>query len=157
MKRFFIGAFLSTVLLACGGNSEQPEQQQLPAPGKDTLTLAEKKARGTQILLAKDTIVLPALKDSIVAEAYMPGMGRHVVFAIDVQKGESLYVQLLAQDTANIRVNQVYNPAGEADGPFQKELLFPIKSHGTYKLVVAENQMAAQEWKGDFKIKIALR
>ncbi len=164
MKRTAI--IIAAVLLYSCGNESSDSSAQL----KDTLvksqdSTAEKDhtdvkqdsvKQETAIRITKDTIPIPAIKDSIIVPAYIQGMGKHVTFIVPVKGVKKLHAELIVTDTANIRINQVFTPSGKADGPFQKTIDIPVKEMGNYKIVVGENQMAANEWKGDFKIKVSL-
>ncbi len=62
---------------------------------------------------------------------------------------------ILPEDSvANIRINQIFTPDGKADGPFGRELKQPLHQQGTYKLIIAENMMQGDEWKGNFKLTV---
>ena len=157
MKKTGIYLVLSLLLYACGnGNSSTDNTSAVMTDTTVKRDTTESK-KGNTIRMMKDSIVLPAFKDSIVAGAYMQGMGRHVIFLVPVQKGQVLQAALVADSTANIRINQIISASGKADGPFQKELSYKIDETGNYKIVIAENSMAADEWKGDFKIKFSLK
>jgi len=164
MKRTAL-VIVAVILYSCG-NERSDSSAQL----KDTLmnsqdTIAEKDRTNvkqdsvkqeTAIRIIKDTITIPFIKDSVIVPAYMQGMGKHVTFIVPAKNAKNLRAEIIVADTANIRINQVFTPSGKADGPFQKTIDIPVKETGNYKIVVGENQMAANEWKGDFKIKVSL-
>gem|GEM_PF-1421678 len=166
MKKIIITILVAGSMIACS-NPESSSSDALKdsmtsnadstAPKDNTTVQEDSTKKENSIKLAKDTITLPALKDSIVATAYLQGMGKHVTMIVPVNSGDSLKAEIIAPDTANIRINQVYTPSGKADGPFTRKLSFPVKEHGSYKIIVGENQMAEGEWKGEFRIKISVR
>jgi len=155
----------AVLLYSCGNNSSDSSAQlkdtlvklQDSTAEKDHTTVKQDSVKQqTAIRITKDTIPVPVIKDSIIVPAYIQGMGRHVTFIVPVKNAKKLHAEIIVADTANVRINQVFTPSGKADGPFQKKIDIPVKETGDYKIVVGENQMAANEWKGDFKIKVSL-
>jgi hypothetical protein len=91
---------------------------------------------------------------------YLSGIGKHVTIVIPVKGGDSLTAELIADDTANIRFNQIYIPAGKTgkyDGPFSRKISYPVTVKGDYRLIVGENLMAEGDWKGNFTCKVAIK
>ncbi|MEJ7679796.1 MAG: hypothetical protein WKG06_18460 [Segetibacter sp.] len=101
------------------------------------------------------TIHISFPKDStwVTVNGKMKGINHPVTVFIPVKQGKQLTATILPEDSlANIRINQIFTPDGKADGPFGRELKRTIKQQGTYKLVIAENMMQGEEWKGKFKL-----
>lgn len=46
---------------------------------------------------------------------------------------------------------------GKYDGPFSREINYPITVKGNYKLIVGENLMAEPEWKGNFTCNVLIK
>ncbi|WP_018615548.1 hypothetical protein [Segetibacter koreensis] len=103
------------------------------------------------------TILISFPKDStwVTVNGKMKGMNHPVTVYIPVKQGKQLTATIIPDDsTANIRINQVFTPDGKADGPFGRELKRTLRQQGTYKLILAENLMQGDEWKGNFKLTI---
>lgn len=103
------------------------------------------------------TIHISFSKDStwVTIDGKMKGINHPVSVYIPVKQGKQLTVTILPEDSlANIRINQIFTPDGKADGPFGRELKHTIKQPGTYKLIIAENMMQGEEWKGKFKLTV---
>ena len=81
--------------------------------------------------------------------------GNHVTVPIKISAGKELFASLSSDDKkANIRVSQVEYPDSTFDGPFGRELQREINRHGNYKLIIGEDMMAGDRWKGDFVLKV---
>ena len=81
--------------------------------------------------------------------------GNHVTVPIKISAGKELFASLSSDDKkANIRVSQVEFPDSTFDGPFGRELHREINAHGNYKLIIGEDMMAGDRWKGDFVLKV---
>jgi len=81
--------------------------------------------------------------------------GNHVTVPIKISVGKELFASLSSNDKkANIRVSQVEFPDSTFDGPFGRELHREINTHGNYKLIIGEDMMAGDRWKGDFVLKV---
>lgn len=59
--------------------------------------------------------------------------------------------------TDNIRIDQIINPNQESDGPFGKEIEFPLYQGGMYEIVLAESLMQGSPFQGNFKVEIELK
>lgn len=88
----------------------------------------------------------------------MRGVTYPITVLIPVKQGKQLYALIQTEDsTANIRINQIFMPDNKADGPFGKELKYAIKQEGIYKLIIGEDKMQGEEWKGWFQLTISVR
>ena len=99
-------------------------------------------------------------KDSTSATVYvkMKGISSPVTVYIPVKQGSQLTGRIAPDDSiANIRFNQIFSPSGKADGPFGREIRYGIKEQGTYKLIIAENMMQGDEWKGKFHLTVSVK
>ncbi|MDH7462967.1 hypothetical protein QEG73_16850 [Chitinophagaceae bacterium 26-R-25] len=59
-------------------------------------------------------------------------------------------------DKDNIRFNQIFMPDKSSDGPFGKELNYDIKKTGLYKLIIGEDLMAENPYKGEFSLELRI-
>ena len=115
---------------------DSPTNQVLPIPSKDTLHVLNTNG---------DTLVLDLQMDSI---------GQHHNIPIKIQSGKNLFGELSSKDSmANIRFTQIEMPDLKFDGPFGRNLKYKIKDTGEYHLIIGQNLMAGDPWKGDFTLK----
>jgi hypothetical protein len=107
-----------------------------------------------------DTIIevqFPAGKNSIAIKGQMRGVQKPFTVIVPVKKGQTLLALLVAQDSiANVRINQIFMPDGKADGPFGRELSKTIPADGDCKIIISENMMQGEEWKGKFTLSLRL-
>lgn len=94
---------------------------------------------------------------SITVTGKMKGINHPITVYIPVKQGKQLTATLIPEDsTANIRFNQIFTPDGKADGPFGRELKRELHQQGTYKLIIGENLMRGEEWKGKFSLTVSV-
>jgi hypothetical protein len=126
--------------------------------GKDTANKGISAERSLENTMTNDSTMLISFpKDStwVTVNGKMKGINSPVTVYIPVKQGKRLSVTILPEDSvANIRINQIFTPDGKADGPFGRELKRALHQQGTYKLIIAENMMQGDEWKGNFKLTV---
>lgn len=104
------------------------------------------------------TIRFPKDSTSVTVTGRLDGINKRVTVLIPVTKGNELNASLVPEDSvANIRISQVFMPGGKADGPFGRSLSRKITEEGNYKIVIAENLMQGDEWKGKFALKVIVK
>lgn len=104
------------------------------------------------------TVTFPKDSTWTKIEGKMRGVKYPVTVVIPVKQGKQLSASLQTEEpTANIRINQIFTPDNKADGPFGKELKYPIKMEGNYQLKIGENMMQGDEWKGTFWLTISVK
>lgn len=132
------------------GPTESRSEDTTPA-GNSNITV--KDAESDTLI----TVKFPKDSTWTKIQGKMRGINHPVTVLIPVEQGKRLTAKLQTEDTgANIRINQIFTPDGKADGPFGKELSYTIKQQGTYKLIIAENMMQGDEWKGTFVLTVAV-
>ena len=101
------------------------------------------------------TIKFPKDSSSTTVTCRMNGINKPITVNIPVTIGKKLTMQLIPEDSvANIRINQLFMPNGKADGPFGRKMEMKITQQGNYKVIVSENLMQGDEWKGIFKLTV---
>lgn len=80
-----------------------------------------------------------------------------LVFLFDSDTANRFSVKISTQDSiANLRINQVIDEKGNADGPFGRELNYSVLEKGLHKIIISENQMAGTPWGGTVRFEIKL-
>lgn len=116
--------------------------------GKDTI-------RNSEVNDSVIYIRFPADSISTTVSGKMKGINHPVTVLIPIKQGKQLTASIKTEDSlANIRINQIFTPDGKADGPFGKNLKRAIHQQGMYKLIIAENMMQGDEWKGTFVLTV---
>ena len=117
----------------------------------DTINTIETNDSVINIKFAKDSI-------STTVSGKMKGINHPVTVYIPIKQGKQLKAILTTKEpVANIRFNQIFTPDGKADGPFGKELKRAIHEQGTYKLIISEDMMQGEEFKGSFKLTVVVK
>jgi len=65
-------------------------------------------------------------------------------------------VTSLLDSGGNIRINQLIMPNSLTDGPFGREMAYPLDQKGVYRIIVGESQMQGDVFEGDYQISIEL-
>ena len=142
-----------------------------PAPGDTAVRNAapplptDSSLATSALTPASDTIVV---RDSInkieltnnraILKGRIHGINDVVTFNFTVSSGKTLVARINPTlNGANIRINQIRLPDGQADGPFGYSINFPLHGFGMYQLILAENKIAAAQWVGDYYLTIDIR
>ena len=169
-QKLLLCYFILIISVACNNAAKQNTPQ-------DTLTQANNITKSSHDLTYKiDTSrqvvnTLTPERDTLLTvelnannkghvSGYLSGIGKHVTIVIPVKGGDSLTAELIADNTANIRFNQIYIPSGKTgkyDGPFSRKINYPVTVKGNYKLIVGENLMAEGDWKGNFTCHVVIK
>jgi hypothetical protein len=136
-------------------------QNNTNAPGDSIISKTEANKSSINPVktdFTKDTLIaiqFPSDSSSITVTGKMNGINNPVTVYVPVSKGNLLTVLLNPEDsTANIRINQLFTPDGKADGPFGKSLTRKVTQTGNYTLIIGENLMQGDEWKGTFTLTV---
>lgn len=122
--------------------AQVPKQDSLisnsqPEPPTDTLKL--------QIVYGKakvDTLKLARQK---------------MVFEFDVGTATYFDLKVIPADSlANLRITQIFDADGNADGPFGQEIKYPVNKKGIYKVLVSESLMNGESYSGRFLFEVKL-
>lgn len=110
---------------------------------------------------ATDTLInvsFPAGSKAVSVEGKMQGINKPVTILIPVKKSQVLTAVLVSEDSvANVRINQVIFGKDKADGPFGREVTKKVVEDGTCKIIISENMMQGDEWKGKFTLNLTLQ
>lgn len=81
--------------------------------------------------------------------------GKTDTIFISVHQIDSVRIILKApQDSANIRISQLFTPNGFTDGPYGRELTYKFKEIGQYRITVNENKMVGNRYSGPYDVSI---
>ena len=143
--------FCIVLFTACESGNQNPPKRSIDS----MISMNEPKKNITGNLPQEDSDImqLSSGKDTLQLNLRIR-TGDHVSIPVDVLSGDSLFAKLFSDDnTANIRFTQIALPDQTQDGPFGRELHYPIKSKGRYAFIIGENLMAGDPWEGSFSLK----
>lgn len=153
MKSFFI---ILMVIVACNSRSNNKPDSNSTATRNDSATTVKDTISNNEEI--NDSIInirFPKDSTSITVSGKMKGINHPITVLIPIKQGKQLTAVIRTEDSlANVRINQIFMPDGKADGPFGKELKRAIHQQGTYKLIISENMMQGEEWKGKFMLTV---
>jgi len=102
-------------------------------------------------------VKFPAGATEVTLNGKINGFGDKVTYVFECSKKQMLLTRVSATDEkANIRIEQIISPSGKADGPFDTKIRYDLTETGDWKIVLGENQMAGNPWKGEFKLLISI-
>ncbi len=163
MKKLLALAIVWLVPGGCGQGNKTSRQQ-------DSIVIHSDTATNNNTDTAANTDLSVAEGNSVIRIRFAPGstsasvvghvnnISSRVNVYVAVAHGSELTANIAPEDSiANIRFNQIIYPSGKADGPFGRDLKKPVTEKGNYQLVIAEDQMQAQEWNGDFVLTVTVK
>jgi len=146
---------LIATIYSCNNTSQNNVNTDSKPAGNDTIKAQKDIINNTVI---NDSIIhISFPKDStwVTVNAKMKGFNHLVTVYIPVKQGRHLTASISSDDSAaNVRINQIITPGDKADGPFGRDFTFAIHQQGTYRLLIGENLMQGDEWKGEFKLTV---
>lgn len=83
--------------------------------------------------------------------------GRQIVFVFDADTASKMNLKITPIDSlANFRISQIIDSEGNSDGPFGREIQYPIEGRGVQKVRVGESLMQGDAWGGRFTFEVSL-
>jgi len=152
----FIGLFL---ILFTFWNCKSGDKNNLPNANDVDLSDTIHPKLKYDSLVIKNNDILPFSNKVKQITAYANKKeGEKFNLFFDVTTQTKAFVKIITDDeTNNIRINQVITPDQKSDGPFGKDIEFPLYQGGMYQIVIAENLMQGNPFQGNFKIEIELK
>jgi len=153
MKNKIIFFAIFIYLISC----HQKEQKKT---FEDPLVAIENDSVKTEKKMLNDTLPkgLSALSDTLILKLKTDNANDHLTIPLSITSGKELFASLSSDDkNANIRISQVELPDRTFDGPFGRDLHYKMKAPGNYKIIIGENMMAGDRWKGDFVLRVWMK
>lgn len=85
------------------------------------------------------------------------GLDKQQTITFRAKEGNTLSAILTTPEPANLRINQIISPSGNADGPFGADMTYNINETGEWKLIIGGSLMQGDDYHGDFTLKIELK
>lgn len=103
-------------------------------------------------------VKFPAGATQITLNGKINGFGEHITYVVEAKKGQKMFVNVMSVEmNSNIRISQIISPKGEGDGPFGEKTTYDLAETGDWKIVLGENQMAGDPWKGEYQLLISIK
>lgn len=103
-------------------------------------------------------VKFPAGATQVTLNGKINGFGEQITYVFEAKKGQKLFANVMSVEMdANIRISQIISPSGKADGPFGEKTNYNLDESGNWKIVLSENQMAGDPWKGEYQLLISIK
>lgn len=103
-------------------------------------------------------VKFPAGATQVTLNGKINGFGEQITYVFEAKKGQKLFANVMSVEmNANIRISQIISPTGKADGPFGEKTNYNLSESGDWKIVLSENQMAGDPWKGEYQLLISIK
>lgn len=171
MKNFITVLFLifSIYFYSCGQKNDKTQgsgsttkdttmkiQTQQPPSGETPKTNVEKleQSKTSEGIRVK----FPVGSTQVTLNGNIDGFGQQITYVFEASKGQKLNASVRPKKSqGNIRISQIYIPSGQADGPFGEKMAYDLTENGDYRLILSENQMAGDPWKGEYLLTIEIK
>ena len=185
MKNFIL-LFLSIILLSGFSSCNKTEDQEVRSPkdpadgynnkNKDASAFENDQKNGEESEQENDrnsdrdsesenkfntrsiTVKFPTGSTQITLDGNINGFGEKISYEFEASKGQTLNAFVKPKDgEGNIRINQIIFPDGKADGPFGDKMTYKLTESGNWKLILGEDMMAGEPWKGTYLLTIEIK
>jgi uncharacterized lipoprotein NlpE involved in copper resistance len=103
-------------------------------------------------------VKFPAGATQITLNGKINGFGEHITYVVEAKKGQKMFANVMSVEmNSNIRISQIISPSGNGDGPFGEKTTYDLTENGDWKIVLGENQMAGDPWKGEYQLLISIK
>jgi uncharacterized lipoprotein NlpE involved in copper resistance len=103
-------------------------------------------------------VKFPAGATQVTLNGKINGFGEQITYVFEAKKGQKLFANVMSVEMdANIRISQIISPSGTGDGPFGEKTNYNLNESGNWKIVLSENQMAGDPWKGEYQLLISIK
>lgn len=104
------------------------------------------------------TVKFPVGSTQITLDGNINGFGDKIIYEFEASKGQTLNASVKPKEgEGNVRINQIIFPDGKADGPFGENMSYKLTESGNWKLVIGEDMMAGEPWKGTYLLTIEIK
>ena len=103
-------------------------------------------------------VKFPVGSTQVTLNGSIKGFGQNIPYVFEVSKGQKLNASVKAKTgDGNIRIAQIIDPFGKADGPFGDQMTYKLNESGDWKLVLSENMMSGEPWAGEYLLTIEIK
>ncbi|MEO8447029.1 MAG: hypothetical protein ABI528_06010 [bacterium] len=167
-KKILLIFILTAYFYSCGQNDKT---QSSGTTGKDSNTTATTKTETEKIQVHTNTeksdprgnpqgirINFPVGSTEVTLNGQIDGFAQSITYVFEASKGQKLNASVKPKSgQGNIRISQIFLPSGRADGPFSDQMTYALSEDGDYKIILGEDQMAGDPWKGEYLLTISIK
>lgn len=171
MKFLLPALFLGFLFLfSCGSKEDKTEgvaanDTLRQIPPQDTAS-NDKKNKGKKSNGEKEKkdkpgdirVRFPEGSTQVTLNGTINGFGQNIYYVFEVRKGQKLTSRVKPKSgSGNIRISQIIDPTGKADGPFGGYMTYALDKAGDWKIVLNENMMSGKPWAGEYLLTIEIK
>jgi uncharacterized protein YpmS len=103
-------------------------------------------------------VEFPVGSTQVTLNGNIKGFGQNIPYVFEVSKGQKLNASVKPKTgEGNIRIGQIIDPSGKADGPFGDQMTYKLNQSGDWKLIINENMMSGEPWTGEYFLTIEIK
>ena len=148
--------------LSCCNSQNNTVKKELPVTDKATTDssinkVINKDSMNSLVIDSAAHIYLDKNDPAKIISGKLKGNNQHITVYLHISSGDTLHAFIdPSEPDANIRLNQIIYPGGEADGPFGRDQKFALKKTGIYQLTIGNNLMAEGRTKTTFNLHLSI-
>ena len=130
-------------------NTNEPEKETKTSENPES----EKREKPEDI-----RVKFPVGSTQVTLNGNIKGFGQNIPYVFEVSKGQKLTASVKPKTgEGNIRIGQIIDPSGKADGPFGDQMTYSLNASGDWKIVLSENMMSGDPWTGEYLLTIEIK
>ncbi len=103
-------------------------------------------------------VKFPVGTTQVTLNGNIKGFGQNIPYVFEVSKGQKLTASVKPKTGGgNIRIGQIIDPSGKADGPFGEQMTYLLNESGDWKIILSENMMSGDPWTGEYLLTIEIK
>jgi len=103
-------------------------------------------------------VKFPVGSTQVTLNGIIKGFGQYIPYVFEVSNGQKLNASVKPKTgEGNIRIAQIIDPSGKADGSFGDQMTYNLNESGDWKLVLSENMMSGEPWAGEYLLTIEIK
>lgn len=157
----------SLLLISCNKNNNKTEDSNSVTAKKNSDSLVnnqqtqnsdQSSAHDPAMSESEFVVHFPEGSKELTLKGNIIGFGDNKTYVFEAKEGQTLNASVYPDEkNGNVRISQIIFPSGKADGPFDNTINYNLTESGNWKLIISENQMSGDPWKGDFTLKIKIK
>ncbi len=142
-----------------GATTENKKQPAANTTGQENENKESENPEAEKREKPKDIRVnFPVGSTQVTLNGNIKGFGQNIPYVFEVSKGQKLNASVKPKTgEGNIRIGQIIDPSGKADGPFGDRMTYILNQSGDWKLVLNENMMSGEPWEGEYLFTIEIK
>ena len=139
-------------------NDQENKTAETPDGEKESDKKSVKEKSENKFNTKSVTVKFPAESTRMTMDGNITGFGDLISYEFEASKGQTLNASVKPKNgEGNVRINQIRFPDGKADGPFGDKMTYKLTESGNWKLIIGEDMMAGEPWKGAYLLTVEIK